>query len=850
MKGLKPASIAISLLTLAVAMRASPARAQPPTVPFKLYLTELWQLDINQDIGIGVIGDFYANVTINGVGQSNKQGGDGACDDTTSTGLIVPLMLFRNFDRITDCHVKTPWAFSQQVPAGQPVHVKIQIFDTDAIFDDEADLKVGDGDAIEFDVDPATGKWSGDINWPQNCSRPGLNLGGNNANVCWQASFDTDNDGLLDVWEKFGVDTNNDGIIDLDLPALGANPLRKDVFVETDYLAAPNHSHGPRKDAIDRIVASFANAPIANPDGTSGVQLHVDVGNLYGTGGFFSVVGPGGAVGTYGDFGGGNEIFEAGNEIIDAFVSPKGPGVKFADLEAANYDLNRGLVFRYSIFGHQTNARAAANDCTTGAIDPENRQFLVTLGGVDAAGQPCFGTEAGFSIGSSLEQSGTFMHDLGHALNLLHHGGFDDIDRKPNYLSVMNFDFQMCGVPTSPGLLPGVCDYSRSVAKAIPPPLDERSLDECIGIAGGLGFGPVDWNRNGVLEGETRCGPVSFNSRADVNSDGICVSAGSNGVVNTIPRGDDRISRGAVIDGRDRVCSTAAGPGTDDVQVTPVGQTPAHPDLLNSADDWGGAIFDPLLASRFNGAPAVTLEADALTLLDARLDLGSLMAPQITLEQSGPATAKPGDIVTFATRIANKGSGPAITPLLKQTNPDGSVSTSDLGLVIVGAESTESTSFTVPANACPGDFTAAGAALAFKDFPGTDLSATASTPLQILDVSAPTFDLALSPNLLWPPDHKFVEITATITSTDNCDRSPVVTLVSITSNEPANNKDPDIQDAVFGTDDRAFSLRAERDTSHGSSGRIYTVTYRVTDKAGNATVKSAIVTVPANNGGD
>ena len=160
------------------------------------------------------------------------------------------------------------------------------------------------------------------------------------------------------------------------------------------------------------------------------------------------------------------------------------------------------------------------------------------------------------------------MHDLGHALNLLHHGGFDDIDRKPNYLSVMNFDFQMCGVPTSPGLLPGVCDYSRSVAKAIPPPLDERSLDECIGIAGGLGFGPVDWNRNGVLEGETRCGPVSFNSRADVNSDGICVSAGNNGVVNTIPEGDDRISRGAVIDGRDRVCNTAAGPGTDDVQVT------------------------------------------------------------------------------------------------------------------------------------------------------------------------------------------------------------------------------------------------------------------------------------------
>ena len=55
---------------------------------------------------------------------------------------------------------------------------------------------------------------------------------------------------------------------------------------------------------------------------------------------------------------------------------------------------------------------------------------------------------------------------------------------------------------------------------------------------------------------------------------------------------------------------------------------------------------------------------------------------------------------------------------------------------------------------------------------------------------------------------------------------------------------------VSSEDDRTFSLRAERDTGHGSTGRIYTVTYRVTDKAGNATVKSAIVTVPADNGGE
>ncbi len=101
--------------------------------------------------------------------------------------------------------------------------------------------------------------------------------------------------------------------------------------------------------------------------------------------------------------------------------------------------------------------------------------------------------------------------------------------------------------------------------------------------------------------------------------------------------------------------------------------------------------------------------------------------------------------------------------------------------------------------------------------------------------------------MLWPPNHKLVEVTATIASADNCDASPTVTLVSITSNEPANDKEPDVDGAAFGTDDRAFSLRAERETGHGRTGRVYTVTYRVTDRSGNATIETATVT--ANQGG-
>jgi hypothetical protein len=113
--------------------------------------------------------------------------------------------------------------------------------------------------------------------------------------------------------------------------------------------------------------------------------------------------------------------------------------------------------------------------------------------------------------------------------------------------------------------------------------------------------------------------------------------------------------------------------------------------------------------------------------------------------------------------------------------------------------------------------------------------------------------VSLSPSILWSPNHEFVTVTATLTITDNCDSNPTVRLVSITSNEPATgflgtgDKGPDVQGATFGTNDRVFQVRAERGTGTGSTGRVYTVTYRVTDVSGNATTRSAIVFVPTSS---
>jgi hypothetical protein len=48
--------------------------------------------------------------------------------------------------------------------------------------------------------------------------------------VVGEEAADADGDALPDVWEEEGVDGDGDGDIDLDLPAMGADPLHKDIF--------------------------------------------------------------------------------------------------------------------------------------------------------------------------------------------------------------------------------------------------------------------------------------------------------------------------------------------------------------------------------------------------------------------------------------------------------------------------------------------------------------------------------------------------------------------------------------------------------------------------------------------
>jgi hypothetical protein len=131
---------------------------------------------------------------------------------------------------------------------------------------------------------------------------------------------------------------------------------------------------------------------------------------------------------------------------------------------------------------------------------------------------------------------------------------------------------------------------------------------------------------------------------------------------------------------------------------------------------------------------------------------------------------------------------------------------------------------------------------------GIDNSEPDEVVITVLDNTPPEFTLSVTPAVLWPPDHQMIKITPTWTVADNCDQSPQVTLVGITSNELDDDKgDGNTTGDIEVRDDGSIYLCAER--SGTGSGRIYTITYQAANASGNTAVRSATVTVPHDQAG-
>lgn len=113
----------------------------------------------------------------------------------------------------------------------------------------------------------------------------------------------------------------------------------------------------------------------------------------------------------------------------------------------------------------------------------------------------------------------------------------------------------------------------------------------------------------------------------------------------------------------------------------------------------------------------------------------------------------------------------------------------------------------------------------------------------VVDTTPPQINATGSISVLWPPNHKYVEVKVNATVFDVCDPSPKITLVSITSNEPDNGiGDGNTVNDIMIINNFTFNLRAER--SGTGTGRIYTITYRATDASGNVAMVSVTIEVP------
>ena len=122
---------------------------------------------------------------------------------------------------------------------------------------------------------------------------------------------------------------------------------------------------------------------------------------------------------------------------------------------------------------------------------------------------------------------------------------------------------------------------------------------------------------------------------------------------------------------------------------------------------------------------------------------------------------------------------------------------------------------------------------------------TDNVTIEAVDTTPPEINVTVAPDMMWPPNHKYVDVETVVTVHDAVDPSPTLTLVSVTSNEPDNGKgDGNTTNDIAILGNNMFRFRAER--SGTGQGRTYTITYRATDASGNSAEASVTIMVPHN----
>jgi len=305
------------------------------------------------------------------------------------------------------------------------------------------------------------------------------------------ADADVDGDGIPDQAEHAGATYAG-----LDLYAMGARPGQRDLFLQIDRMASKDAGLTPQRAALDKVVAAFA---------ARGIALHPDVGSLYS---------PSFNPAAY-NLGGGTAVPYAAGITLGA--TNDGRANLYA-YKTAYMDVRLHAVFYYMLFANSQNADGSGG--SSGLAEVGGNDSIITLGSWG------LNTRSTYDINVLTNyQAGTIMHEFGHNLGL-QHGGFEGTNYKPNYVSVMNYMYQLSGLPTigngegdryalyqggqghacgvtswaqlknGPNVDPSLfrIDYSDGSSAT----LDESSLNDAIGF-GRAGSTAVDFNCDGVI---------------------------------------------------------------------------------------------------------------------------------------------------------------------------------------------------------------------------------------------------------------------------------------------------------------------------------------------------------------
>lgn len=331
-------------------------------------------------------------------------------------------------------------------------------------------------------------------------------------------TLDSDGDGIPDQWEKNGITVGASSTVVgvgnlvgrgtfINLKKMGADPMHKDLFIHADWMhsgpGAPIPNFKPSVRTMAQVIAAFAQAPVTNPDGKPGINLHVDIGKD-------RIMNP--LTGEkWGPLSAADE--QPYHATLGTYKSNGAtPPVQVYDWTA--FDVMKGdffgvsrrrPVFHYVLFCNNYDGAKKSGGLSRaiGASD-----FLIAYGQVNG--------------GTLIALATTFMHELGHNLGL-QHGGDEETNYKPNYLSIMNYAFGLEGLVRSNG--GHYIDYSRRAL----PTLNENLLNEAVGISNpayftfwrdpapddfyyrALSNGALDWNLNGIQDSA----PIAFDLNRD-----------------------------------------------------------------------------------------------------------------------------------------------------------------------------------------------------------------------------------------------------------------------------------------------------------------------------------------------